>query len=176
MKEAKLRSLNTVWPQIYNILGKGKLWRQSKENKSELGVWKDEWVQEKGNGKLSNIISDIRNLKVIFLTLKKGKLDKLKISNFYECFVIVKSGSCVWLSATPETITSYRLLCPWDFPGKNTGLCYHFLLQGIFLIQAWSLCLLHWQVDSLSMSHQWSPLWKCLVAQSYVTFCDPHGL
>ena len=105
MKEAKLRSLNTVWPQIYNILGKGKLWRQSKENKSELGVWKDEWVQEKGNGKLSNIISDIRNLKVIFLTLKKGKLDKLKISNFYECFVIVESGSCVWLSATLWTVT-----------------------------------------------------------------------
>ena len=99
MKEAKLRSLNTVWSQIYDILEKGKQWHQSKENKSELGVWKDEWVQEKG--KLSNIISDIRNLKVIFLTLKKGKLDKLKISNFYESFVIVESGSCVWLSATP---------------------------------------------------------------------------
>ena len=24
------------------------------------------------------------------------------------------------------------LLCPWDFPGKNTGVCCHFLLQGIF--------------------------------------------
>ena len=22
-----------------------------------------------------------------------------------------------------------RLLCPWDFPGKNTGEGYHFLLQ-----------------------------------------------
>ena len=26
-----------------------------------------------------------------------------------------------------------RLLCPWDFPGKNTGVGCHFLLQGIFL-------------------------------------------
>ena len=25
-----------------------------------------------------------------------------------------------------------RLLCPWDFPGKNTGAGCHFLLQGIF--------------------------------------------
>ena len=25
-----------------------------------------------------------------------------------------------------------RLLCPWDFPGKNTGVGCHFLLQGIF--------------------------------------------
>ena len=25
-----------------------------------------------------------------------------------------------------------RLLCPWNFPGKNTGLGSHFLLQEIF--------------------------------------------
>ena len=28
-----------------------------------------------------------------------------------------------------------RLLCPRDFPSKNTGVDCHFLLQGIFLIQ-----------------------------------------
>ena len=28
-----------------------------------------------------------------------------------------------------------RLLYPWDFPGKNTGVGCHFLLQGILLIQ-----------------------------------------
>ena len=28
-----------------------------------------------------------------------------------------------------------RLLCPWDFPGKDTGLGCHFLLQGIFWTQ-----------------------------------------
>ena len=28
-----------------------------------------------------------------------------------------------------------RLLCPWDSPGKNTGVGSHFLLQGIFLTQ-----------------------------------------
>ena len=27
---------------------------------------------------------------------------------------------------------STYLLCPWDFPGKNTGVGCHFLLQGIF--------------------------------------------
>ena len=26
-----------------------------------------------------------------------------------------------------------RLLCLWDFPGKNAGVGCHFLLQGIFL-------------------------------------------
>ena len=46
------------------------------------------------------------------------------------------------------------------FPGKNAGEGCHFLLQGIFLIQGLSLhllSLLHWQVDSLPPSHQWSP-------------------
>ena len=38
--------------------------------------------------------------------------------------------SCVRLCNTMEPT---RLLCPWDFPGKNTGVCCHFLLQGIFL-------------------------------------------
>ena len=33
----------------------------------------------------------------------------------------------------------------------------HFLLQGIFLTQELNLCLLHWQADSLLLSHQGSP-------------------
>ena len=36
-----------------------------------------------------------------------------------------------------------RLLRPWDFPGKNTGVGCHFLLQGIFLIQGWNPHLPH---------------------------------
>ena len=49
------------------------------------------------------------------------------------------------------------LLCPWDSPGKNTGVGCNFLLQGIFLTQGSNLSLLHWQVDSLPLSHQGSP-------------------
>ena len=42
--------------------------------------------------------------------------------------------SCVQLFATPWTVAT-RLLCSWDFPGKNTGVECHFLLQGIFPTQ-----------------------------------------
>ena len=35
-----------------------------------------------------------------------------------------------------------RLTCPWDPPGKNTGVGSHFLLQGIFLTQGSNLHLL----------------------------------
>ena len=54
-----------------------------------------------------------------------------------------------------------RLFCPWDFPGKNTEVGYHFLLQGIFLTQGSKLCLLHllhWQADSL-----WLATWEALL-------------
>ena len=43
--------------------------------------------------------------------------------------------------------------CPWDFPGKNTGVGCFFLLQVIFLTQRLNPCLLyllHRQADSLS--------------------------
>ena len=30
---------------------------------------------------------------------------------------------------------SARFLCPWDYPGKDTGVGGHFFLQGIFLTQ-----------------------------------------
>ena len=49
-----------------------------------------------------------------------------------------------------------RLLCPWDFPGKNTSVGCHFLLQGIFLTQGSNLRflpLLHWQMDSLLLCY-----------------------
>ena len=50
-----------------------------------------------------------------------------------------------------------RLLRPWDFLSKNTGVGCHFLLQGIFLTQGLNPCLLHWQVGSLPLCHQRSP-------------------
>ena len=40
------------------------------------------------------------------------------------------------------------------FPGKNTGMDCHFLLQGIFVIQGlnpYLLSLLHWQADSFPL-------------------------
>ena len=56
----------------------------------------------------------------------------------------------VHLFATPWTVAPLK----WDFPGKNTGVGWHFLLQEIFLTQGLNQRLLrplHWQVDSLPM-------------------------
>ena len=40
----------------------------------------------------------------------------------------------VWLLHDP-VVRPIWLLSPWNFPGKNTGVGCHFLLQGIFLTQ-----------------------------------------
>ena len=67
--------------------------------------------------------------------------------------VCTQSLSRVQLSATPWTVAC-QLLCPWDSPGKNTGVGCHFLLQGIFPNQGLDphlLHLQHWQWDSLPL-------------------------
>ena len=50
-----------------------------------------------------------------------------------------------------------RLLCPWDFPGKNTGVGCHFLLQGIFPTQGSNSGLLHCRQILYHLRHQGSP-------------------
>ena len=58
------------------------------------------------------------------------------------------------------TLWTTRLLCPWDFLGKNTGVGCHLLLYGIFLNQGsnpWLLHFLHLWAGSLSLNHLGSP-------------------
>ena len=51
---------------------------------------------------------------------------------FLKGCVCVCEGSVVSDSLWPQGLKPNRPLRPWDFPGKNTGMGYHFLLQGIF--------------------------------------------
>ena len=76
-------------------------------------------------------------------------------------------GSCSVVSDSlrPHELQPTRLLCPWNFPGKNTGVGCHALLQGISLTQGSNphlLHLLHWQAGSLPPV----PPGKPLVAQT----------
>ena len=53
-----------------------------------------------------------------------------------------------------DYLPPHGLLCPWDFPGKNTGVGCHFLLQEIFLSQGSNLHLLNYrQIFFLPLSH-----------------------
>ena len=50
------------------------------------------------------------------------------------------------------------LLCPWSFPGKDTGVGCHSLLQGIFPTQGSNPGLLHRSQILYHLSHQGSPI------------------
>ena len=45
---------------------------------------------------------------------------------------IIHKCSILSVSVRPRGLRSARLLCSWDFAGKNTGVGCHALLQGIF--------------------------------------------
>ena len=72
---------------------------------------------------------------------------------------LVNEASCWCCSVTSDFLWLHELelarpLCPWDSPGKNTGVGCRFLLQGIFPTQELNLhllYLLHWQADSLPL-------------------------
>ena len=67
------------------------------------------------------------------------------------------------------------LLCPWNFPGKNTGVGCHFLLQGIFSPRDWACTsciscsagnLYHWcHLGSRIYIHMYTHVWM------YVCVC-----
>ena len=70
---------------------------------------------------------------------------------------------CVTCSVMPNSLWPHwlqpaRLLCPWNSPGKNTGVGCHCLLQGIFLTQGLNLGLLHCGQILYGLSHQGSPM------------------
>ena len=44
------------------------------------------------------------------------------------CAVLTRSATSASLQT--HRLQPARLLCPWDSPGKNTGVDYHALLQG----------------------------------------------
>ena len=57
----------------------------------------------------------------------------------------------------PMECSLTRFLHPWDFPGKNTGVGCHFLLQEIFPTQGLKPGLPHCRQTLYCLSHQGSP-------------------
>ena len=94
-------------------------------------------------------------------------------------FLMYYAYSVVSDSLQHNGLQTTRLLCPWDFSGKNTGFGCQFLLQGTFLTQGLNPCLLHWQAGSLPLGHLGSPFKAIAPAaaaakliQSCPTLCD----
>ena len=93
-------------------------------------------------------------------------------------FLLLLSHSVVSdSSVTPWTAIRQAPLF-MGFSGKYTGVSCHFLLQGTFLIQDWQTGLLHWQMDSLPLSHQGIIIQHSVQFSRSVVYdsLPPHGL
>ena len=72
----------------------------------------------------------------------------MKVKATHLCLTLCDPVDC-----NPPT----RLLCPWNFPGKNTGVDCHFLPQGIFPTQGSNPHLLHCKRILYQLSYQENP-------------------
>ena len=68
------------------------------------------------------------------------------------------------------------LLCPWNFPGKNTGVGCHSLLQGIFLTQGLNPGLLHCRQTPYHLRHQGSSLMLIVMLINFLKLISVKGL
>ena len=76
------------------------------------------------------------------------------------CVRLVTQSNCNSLQCSG--LQPARFLCPWDFPGKNTGVGCHALPQGMIPNQQLNpclLCLLHWQAGSFTTEPPGKPLY-----------------
>ena len=102
----------------------------------------------------------------LFLPISKGYLEINWIKTWHNRVVVNRRQWIIFL-------------CPWNFPGKNSGLGCHFLLQGIFLTQGLNpglLHLLHWQADSLPLSHLGIPVMTWRVCHTETAQPHPQSL
>ena len=106
-------------------------------------------------------------------------LSTLRIISFYKqtfylwrycinsIMIVCDSHSVVSDSLWLHWVLPTRLLCPCDFPGKNTRVSCHFLLQRIFLTQGPNPGLLHFRQTLLSEI----PLWLVFMFINIKIFC-----
>ena len=74
------------------------------------------------------------------LEMEQRSRIQMKLWWYSLCMVATSQSACSVASVMSDSLRPLglkptRLLCPWDFPGKNTGLGCHALPQGIFPTQ-----------------------------------------
>ena len=92
---------------------------------------------------------------------KRYSFHSFSYINHQDVCVCALSHSVVSDSLWSHGLYPARLLYPWDFPGRNTGLGCHFLLQRRFLTQGSNLDLLHlllWQAGFYYCAASEAPL------------------
>ena len=88
----------------------------------------------------------------------EGPIGSCSVIGIYKVYVCAVLSYCV-MSNSFVTV-AHQAPLSMGLPRQDTGVGCHFLLQGVFLTQGSNphlLYILHWQEDSLPLSHLGSP-------------------
>ena len=154
-------NLHTIYSQIWP-----RLWMSPESHVSSC-----QWIHIHlmSNGHLWNLSSSetkfsfrLPNFTIHAASQAKNLVIILTISLlWFSCSVMSNSFATSWTVAA-------RVLHPWDFPGKNSRVGCHFLLQGIWPAQGLNPHLLHCRRILLLPSHWRSPTTP--LPYSYIEF------
>ena len=105
---------------------------------SSILAWRIPWTEELGGlQSTGRKESDMTATSLHFKRKKEKLLSRVWLCDHIDC-------------------SPHRLLRPWDFPSKITGVGFNFLLQGIFPTQGSNPGLLHCRQMLYRLSHQGS--------------------
>ena len=97
-----------------------------------------------------------KNISLKILQTFKTRGQKVTREHRGTIYSVCVSRSVMSDSLQPQGLQPSRLLCSWNFPGKNTGVGSRSLLQRIFPPQGSNLGLLHCRRILYHLSHQGS--------------------
>ena len=129
-------------------------------------------------------LSGMGKLTVIFMAIRATENKRLVLQNALHwyaalcvcvCVCAYVSHSVVSDSLQAHGLQPSRLLCPWNSPGKNTGVGCHSLLQGIFPTQGLISGLLNCRTILYHLSHQGSPEY-CFMVYKVLLYPFPMAL
>ena len=121
------------------------------------------------------------NITVIQVCAPTSNAEEAEVEWFYEDLqdllehLHLQSLNHVQLSATQWTV-AHKPLFPWYSSGKNTGVCCHFLLQGIFPIQWSGPLLLNLQADPLLSTWEADHLISSFTPHTLLGLVVPHAV
>ena len=150
-----VKRLPTMQETQVQSLGQEDLLEKETATYSSILAWKIPWMEEPGRATVHGVAKSWTRLSDFTFLLSFMIWSTLSLKK--------KNWSASEVAQTCPTLCNHmdcnlpRLLHPWNFPGKNTGVGCHFLFQGIFPTQGSNPGLPHCRQMLYQLTHGEAP-------------------